>query len=105
MAGILEVNSALDFPLVALPTFIGTFRPSNCLYLLCVPLIHCPAYHVLTRYMEDADSPSVDTTSLYNMADLRPRGAAHILTNSIYSHIAFRYEQNVGTPVCTIFRG
>jgi len=44
-------------------------------------------------------SPSVDTTSLCNMADLRPRGAAHILTKTGCPHTAFRQEQNVGTPV------
>ena len=70
MAEILEVNLALGFPLVALPTFIGTIRPSDCLYPLCFPLIHCPTYHVLTQYMEDTGSPSVDAASLYSMTGI-----------------------------------
>lgn len=40
--------------------------------------------------------------SLFNMADLIPLGAVYLLIKTTYTHFAFRYKQNVGTPICYI---
>ncbi len=40
--------------------------------------------------------------SLFNMADLRSRGAVYILIKTTYTHFTFRYEQNVGASICYI---
>lgn len=44
----------------------------------------------------------VDTLSLFDMADLSPSGVMYILTQTTYTHFAFRYEQNIDTPICYI---
>ncbi len=55
-----------------------------------------------TSYGKYRLSP-VDAVPLCNMTDLRPRGAAYVLTISAHLHIAFRYEHSVGAPVSLYF--
>ena len=76
-----EGQFSLGFPPKALPFFNGTIRPSDCLYIFYLPsslVRYTMGYAVHGIYRP---SP-VDTVSLYDMADLRPRGAAFRLTNT-----------------------
>ncbi len=82
-----------DFPTACNPFVLLLFVVRHTTYAL---LIFCNIWYGDYRL-----SP-VDTMSLFNMADLRPRGAVYILTKTTYTHFAFRYEQNVGTPICYI---
>ena len=64
-----------QLPPVALPAFIGTIRPSDCLLLLCTPSL--VVMHTTTDTLRSGSrrlSP-VDAASLYDMADFQPRGA------------------------------
>ena len=70
-----EAQSSLGFPPVALPAFIGTIRPSDCLLLLCTPSL--VVMHTTTDTLRSGSrrlSP-VDAASLYDMADFQLRGA------------------------------
>lgn len=91
-----------------LPIFFSTMRIfrlpvihlSSFFLLLDIPLIHY--WYFCNIWYGDFRLSPVDTMSLFNMADLRPHGAVYILTKTTYTHFAFRYEQNVGAPICYI---
>lgn len=67
-----------------------------------IPLIHFGHFFYLSD-TEIIDSPQLIQCFLCDMTDLRFRGAVYIPTKTTYTHIAFRYEQNVSTPVLLYF--
>lgn len=101
------LNHVIPFPPMEFPIFFSIMR------IFRLPVIHLSSFFIVRRttyallifcnirYVDYRLSP-INTMSLFNMADLRSRGAVYILIKTTYTHFTFRYEQNVGASICYI---
>ena len=95
-----EVRLSLGFPPAALPAFIGTIRPSDCLCAFCLPsLVVQHTAKFTPPSAEHTGSPQLMQCLCVTWLTLDPGTPRLSLAFSTISRVAFRPIHSVGTPI------